>query len=166
MEKYIPTAINLPEGVRMELQNAAGHTRKCPTCLRSMSLSKKTLTKDRVRPLWLLSQCDGLTAEQIEQKLGRVAYTVYKRLKYWDFIRFETIKVDGKQKQKAIITDVGRRFLRNEITVPQWLWVYNDCVRRVPEDMYAPLVSFHDLVPYEEMNREIAAQQSIRLKQE
>lgn len=151
-ERYLPTTINLPP----ELQTLVfgNHKSKCPTCCRPMSLSKKTLTKTWLRPLWLINERPGITAKEIHDTLGREAYTIYKRLKYWDFI----------DPQTRVITRVGRRFLNNEIAVPEWLWVYNDHPRNVSKEMFAPWVTFEDLVPYEEMSREIAAAQPVPLE--
>lgn len=155
MENYIPEVINLPSGLEILFED--DHRSTCDHCRQQTILRKKTLTKSTVRALWLMKTKESgtINAKEIRSKLGSVSYATYTELKYWNFI----VKVDSSWK----ITAIGKRFLLNEIQVPENLWVYNDHVRVVPEEMWSRLVSFRALVPSIEISRESVASEAMPL---
>lgn len=153
-ENYIPTCINLPTGLEV-LYSENDHRAECPTCRQQTLLRRKRLSKVSVRALWLMRSRGKVTAQEIRDRLGAVSYTTYTELKYWDLIK--------KQDDGWTITWVGNRFLEGTLSLPDTLWVYNDHPRIVPENMHGQMVTFRDLVPEIEMNREIAASESKKI---
>lgn len=158
MENYFPQAINLPSGVEMLLTHEE-HKSECPTCHQQTLLRPLTLSKAMLRPLWLASKRHTINSKEVHDAIGRTAYANFTQLKYWGFIRLVSPAVWE-------ITDLGREFLAGSMRTPEKLWVYNDRVRIVPDEMKGRMVAFDDLVTFVEMDRQTAAANSVQLSAE
>jgi hypothetical protein len=161
MDGHTPKIIHLPTGMEI-LFTAKDHSSQCPTCHQQTQLREMKLNKESGEALSLIAKrgAAGATPAIIANTLGRVQYANYTSLKYWGLI--EKVKTGDKTHWR--VTEIGMRFVRGEIALPETLWVYNDMPRFVREEMYTGWVTFNDLQPRGEMSREIAATNSVPLE--
>lgn len=158
-----PKTIHLPQGVEA-LPHAENYESDCPLCHQQTVLRQITLSKAFLRPLYAMRQHkEGMTPKQISELLGRTAYANYTNLKYWGFIEPVSIVQGEKVVNGWCITEIGDGFVQGLLRAPEYLWVYNDRARIVPDNMLARYASFEELTGYKEMSREIAAAESVPL---
>lgn len=156
---FRPKVINMPEGLEMIIGVKTKNAMRCPHCHQKTLLRPKMLTKDVLKPLKFAATRTSITAKDIKQRFDEVAYATFTQLKYW-----ELIEKTGDTGNSWQITEHGRRFLNEEIRIPEYVWVYNDHARVVPPDMLGRWVCYSDLVPYVEVDRESVAAASLPIE--
>lgn len=155
-EFFEAETINLPSNLSALIQ-MKGKGGSCPHCHQQTLMRPIALSKKEIAPLkFAASKADGtVTPKQVNRECGNVGYNKYTNLKYWGFLK----KADGKKAWK--ITDIGLKFIRDELRVPEVVWVYNGHARNVPKEMKGKWVCYSELVTETETTRETIAASSV-----
>lgn len=116
---------------------------KCPTCGQGVRVYRRTIRPNMAFALQQLYDKFGPTGEarvvEIDQRKNIVAD--FEKLRYWSLIH------EGASPGLWKITTVGMGFLRGNIKVPKYVWIFRG--KRVPppdDQKYCGLVGIGDIV--------------------
>lgn len=122
----------------------AGNGTLCPCCDKHAQIYRWNLYKSAVSMLDRMHRMAGLEfIESKEAKTGR-SYSHCSQLKFWGLVENEkTRRPDGGRSGWWCVTEKGQAFLRNQVQVPKYAFVYDNEVLRFDETI---LVRVTDIV--------------------
>lgn len=132
---------------------------KCPTCGQSAVIYKRQIRKPMLRSLVKLYMRKGFEGAKLSE-LGELGGD-FGKLRFWGLI-------EPAPKSKWRLTGKGYAFLCGQISVPQYVWIYNNKQVHQPEEdhtqnneIYAKDILAGEWFP---INKDIALMDSVPFK--
>lgn len=113
----------------------SGKMTTCPTCDRVVKLYRRSIHSNMLKCLRILNEATKgmLPSELVRTSAGSYDRGDYAKLRYWGLVEQDSEK-------KWRITEKGQHFLRGEIVIPKYVFIYN----REVHGFSAETVSIHD----------------------
>lgn len=115
------------------------NTQHCPHCKQIIMVRRRLIRRGMINGLVrLVDEGESKTAD-----LGMDFSSIcdFTKLKYWGLIE------DGMAESTYRVTGLGLRFIRGEVSIPKYRWIFNDLVQKDPYGKPNPEIFIWDIDP-------------------
>jgi len=112
----------------------------CECCGQRMVVYRRSIRKNMVPGLIVLM--DGIPRKTVELGLSEGARSDFTTLRFFGLIYRDL----DKDRYKWIITQKGRLFLQGKTTIPKYVYIFNNQVKRYSEDRVSIETVYHQKI--------------------